>query len=1109
MLHQDKEHQDKDGVRGAVFTAVTVVALSVLLVCCAMASAAGGPVWRVDSEANTTAAPGSTFQYFVTATNVGDAATEETGEAVLDVTLPAGLSGVSTESSSGFTCTAGDGSSPVLGVSTIKCVRPGILTPDFGTRVTLVVAVAPDASGVLTSSFALSGGGAAPASTVDPTRIASLPPVFGVDAFDGGLVGADGAPFTQAGGHPYAISTYIDFNTLTNANPQIGPVWPVQPAKDVLVDLPPGLIGNPTVLAKCTGPDLANSHGPISMPLCPPDSQVGTALVHVNGQGGYNVYGPLPVFNMVPPPDVPARFGFNLAGTVVTLDAVLRSGGNYGFSVASRHISEGLDVAGSSVTFWGVPSDPSHDLQRACPGQTSPWEGGSSSCASSAPREAFLRNTTSCSAPTGAAPADGLTWLLHMDSWADPARFDSDGSADLSDPAWQNSSFVTHLLPGYPADPSVWGAHVLPSGCGSVPFEPSLSGGPSPQDASSPAAFSFDVGLPQNNDPGSIGEGDVKSAAVTLPAGVRVSPSSAAGLGACSPAQVALHLSGDASCPDASRVGSVTIDTPLLADPLVGSVYLATPYENPSGSLLAVYLVAKGSGVIVKLAGDIQADPVTGQLTTTFDNTPQAPFSNLHLQFDGGPHAPLATPDACGTYTTNSRFTSWSGKTVTVASPFTITAGTEGGQCAPRGFAPTFNAGTVNPVAGAYSPFVLSISRGEGDQNILELGQTLPPGLLAKLAGVPLCSNTDAAAATCPVGSRIGGVTVSAGAGSDPFSLPGSVYLTGPYNGGPFGVAVVVHAAAGPIDLGNVVVHASIRIDPRTSQASIVADPVPQILQGIPTDVRRIEVTLDRPGFTLNPTNCDPLTLTGTITSNEGATANVASRFQVGECSRLAFKPTFRVSTKALATKKNGASLDVKITSGPGQANLGKVAVTLPKQLPSWLPTIQQACLAAVFNANPASCPAGSNIGVATATTPILANPVTGPVYLVSHGGAAFPDIVMVLQGEGVTVEQVGSINIKGQVTSSAFNSIPDVPLNSFELNLPQGPHHALSSNLPAKAKGSFCGQTLTMPTTLTGQNGAQIKQNTKITTTGCPKTKKAKKHTRRAHGGAGKKKGK
>jgi hypothetical protein len=327
------------------------------------------------------------------------------------------------------------------------------------------------------------------------------------------------------------------------------------------------------------------------------------------------------------------------------------------------------------------------------------------------------------------------------------------------------------------------------------------------------------------------------------------------------------------------------------------------------------------------------------------------------------------------------------------------------------------------------------------------------------------------------------------------------VFITGPYHGAPFGLSIAVPAKAGPFDIGSgpcdcVVVRAKISVDPHTAQILVDTDPLPTILQGIPLQVKHVNVTIDRPGFMFNPTSCEHLNATDTLTGGSGGTSTASVPFQVTNCASLPFKPTFKVSTQANTSKKNGASLDVKVTSGHGQANIGKVAVTLPKALPSRLTTIQQACPEATFNQNPASCPAGSNIGTVTATTPVLTSPFTGPAYLVSHGGAAFPDLVIILQGEGVTLDLVGSINIKKNITSSTFASVPDAPINTFELKLPEGPHSALAAVLPAKAKGNLCGTSLVMPTTLTGQNGAQIKQNTKIAVTGCTKA-----NTRRAHG--------
>ena len=537
-------------------------------------------------------------------------------------------------------------------------------------------------------------------------------------------------------------------------------------------------------------------------------------------------------------------------------------------------------------------------------------------------------------------------------------------------------------------------------------------------------------------------------------------------------------------------------------------MYLATQNENPFHSLLAGYIVVDDptTGVLIKIPGRIDPDPVTGQLTATFDEAPQFPFSDLKVHFFGGPRAPLATPAGCGSYTTSAQLTPWSapdsGPPVNASDSFQVNTGCGGG------FSPSFSGGTVDNQAGGFSAFTATFSRSDQDQSFAGVTVRTPPGLLGILKGVEQCPETQANQGTCGANSLIGHTTVAAGTGPDPFYVQGGqVFLTGPYKSAPFGLSIVVPAVAGPFNLGNVIVRAAINVDPHTAQISVTSDPLPTILQGIPLDVRVVNVSIDRPGFMFNPTNCEALTVAGALTSTQGAQVNVSSRFQAANCANLPFKPSFTVSTQANTSKKNGASLDIKVGyPQETQANIRSVAVTLPKQLPSRLTTIQQACPEATFNQNPASCPAGSNIGIGTARTPVLANPVSGPAYLVSHGGAAFPDLVLILQGEGITLDLIGSINIKKQVTSSAFTSIPDAPISSFELNLPEGPHSGLTAVAPAKAKGNLCAQNLTMPTTITGQNGAVIKQNTKIQITGCPKTKKTK-HTRGAHGKKTKKK--
>jgi hypothetical protein len=553
---------------------------------------------------------------------------------------------------------------------------------------------------------------------------------------------------------------------------------------------------------------------------------------------------------------------------------------------------------------------------------------------------------------------------------------------------------------------------------------------------------------------------------------------------------------------------------PLLGAPLQGQLFVGEPecgnanHPQPctnedaeNGKLVRVFLQAQDprAGVIIKQVGQGSLNPLTGQLKTTFSNAPQQPFELLALKLKGGPRAPLANPQSCGTATTETDLTPWSapglgGLTGTEEIPGTPdalpSASFEVTGCAPAQFAPSFNAGTTNNQAGAFSPLTLTFSRTDSDQDFEALTLHTPPGLAGMISSVTLCPEAQANAGTCSPASQIGTTTVGSGPGPHPLYLPGKVYLTGPYKGQPFGMSVAVPAVAGPFNLGMVVVRSSIHVDPYTAAVTVTSDPFPKILDGVPTHVKQVNVNINREGFIFNPTNCNTLAITGTLSSTQGLTAPVSSSFKAANCASLPFSPTFTASTVGKASKANGASLDVKVTSaGLGQANIAKVNLQLPKALPSRLTTIQKACVARVFEANPAACGEGSVIGSATIHTPVLKSPLSGPAYLVSHGGAAFPDVEFILQGEGIMVILDGKTDIKNGITYSNFESAPDAPFTSFETVLPTGPHSALTANVPEKEKFSLCGTTLTMPTTITAQNGAVIKQKTHIALTGCPPT--------------------
>jgi hypothetical protein len=556
---------------------------------------------------------------------------------------------------------------------------------------------------------------------------------------------------------------------------------------------------------------------------------------------------------------------------------------------------------------------------------------------------------------------------------------------------------------------------------------------------------------------------------------------------------------------------------PLLGAPVQGKVFIGSPLCSPctiqdaqEGHIFRLFieLTDHERGVIVKLPGTVAANPATGQLTATFDNNPQLPLEDIQLAFKGGPRATLATPQTCGEAKTTSDLTPWSSEPgiheaqgtpdAFPSSSFNVDWDGHGGVCPSSvPFAPGFLAQTASSAAGAFTPFTVEFSRGDREQDLGGVSVQTPPGLLGKIAGIPQCPEAQANAGSCSPESQIGTSTAQAGAGPDPFTVSGGrVYLTGPYKGQPFGLSIVVPAVAGPFNLGNVVVRAAIAVNPSTGQLTVASDPLPQIQDGVPLRLRRVKVEVNRPNFIFNPTNCAAQNVVATLTGvplNAGESvksSGSSSAFAAGGCASLPFAPSFSASTQGMTSKANGASLDVKIATTPGEANIQKVDAQLPKLLPARLTTLQKACTDAQFAANPAGCPAASDVGSATAHTPVLSNPLVGPAYLVSHGGAAFPDLEVVLQGEGITLVLDGGTNIKNGITYSRFETVPDAPISSFELNLPQGPHSALATNLPAKARHSLCGQKPTMPTTITAQNGKQVIQRTRIAVTGCKASK-------------------
>ena len=860
------------------------------------------------------------------------------------------------------------------------------------------------------------------------------------------------------------------------------------------------------------------------------------------------------LYNLVPPPGMAAQLGFSLVGNRIFYDVRVRSGGDYGITVDVNDIAQ-KDLVNSRTIIWGVPSDSSHNPERGF--------GGGGSSDAGAGEEPFMTLSTQCGEK---APV----FSESIDAWLDPS-LTSPGESPYS------------LADGEPA---------ALTGCEHLTLSPSIAIAPDTTATDTPAGLGVDIKVPQEGllENGEVTTADLKDAKVVLPQGVAINPGQAAGLSACqpgptepSPDGVALYpgrdnlpfpgpnaaaegeaekFDGPADCPSSAQVGTDEIETPLLAKPIKGSVYVMA--SNPPD--VELLMTAEGEGVYLKLIGHVELNPETGQLTTTFDETPQFPFTQFELNFSGGARAALVTPSQCGTYNTFTDFTPWSTPFSTDAFPpssFTIDQGVGGTACPsnPLPFKPELTAGGTTDQAGGFTNFSMLLTRPDDQQRIDGLQFKAPAGLTGELSKVPLCSNAQAEqgeAGECPAASKIGHTVVESGPGPYPLVVPepgqepAPIYLTGPYNGSgactpgepgcaPFGLSIVVPLHVGPFVLKTQRVRAKIEINPTTAALTVTTNPLPQEVAGVPTDLREVDAVIERPEFMVNPTSCNPSSFSGTAygTQPPGAagfnpngqpdiSAPISSHFQVGACRALEFTPKFSVSTSAQDNFNNlGADLIAKV-SYPNvpqgtDADIAKFKVELPLALPSRLTTLQKACVNKVFEENPARCPQESFIGHAVVQTPLLpgvGGKLSGPAVFVSHGGEAFPSLTLVLQGDGVTVDIVGTTFISHTgITSTTFKTVPDAPFSSFELTLPKGKYSALAANtnickptktetvkkkVEVKRKGKTVKVTkkvtetvtapLLMPTEIIAQNGAQIHESTTIKVEGCKKAKAAKK---------------
>jgi hypothetical protein len=1186
--------------------AVLVACLALLFWVASARAETAAPWWHVDVGARPSVlTAGRERTVVVSVANLGDK--EAIGEAgapivVMD-TLPEGVKAekafylVGAKGSyGGKECDVG----VVRSLSVVTCsfekglyTENAVIPPYMSMEVDIYVSVENGlAPGKLSDGVSVSGGGAPAVATSGSLTVGTGPTGFGVETFESVPENAGGSVDTQAGSHPFQWT-----NTLVlNAGPETGGIVDhegvpteefgqvAQPAlpRNMRLDMPPGMLADPSAFAKCT-------EGEFKLEKCPAGSQIGVALVTIAVP--LDSQETVPLFNMVPARGEPARFGFDDFGTVAFFDASVRTGGDYGVTISSNNITQTAAFLSIQITTWGWPGDPRHNDSRGygCVGFKILEIGCSSSEDTiTAP---FLSLPTACGVDPSREP---FKVSIEGESWPEPALGDpsqplGDWEPFIQEPVW----YVLH---------EGGDSSIALDGCNKLGFEPSIKVTPDVMEGSKPSGLTVDVHDPQQEVliANGLAQSAVKNIVVALPEGLELNPSAGDGLTSCSQSQIGFtkvntetgadeFTPGEQSCPDSAKIATVTIHTPLLPNPLTGAVYLASPQnfsvlsgapqENPFQSLVAMYLVAADpvSGTLVKLPGEVSlcenagevldgmSCRAAGQIIASFEHNPELPFEDAELEFFGGERAPLATPALCRRpgepgYRTQASFAPWSGgEALPSSSEFDITTGPGGAPCPnppgdqnanTRPFAPTMHVSTSNIQAGAFTPLTTSISREDGQQDIQSVQLHMPAGLSGLLSGVTLCPEPQANAGACGEASLIGETIVSVGLGGDPFSVTGGkVYITGPYNGtgacntsepgcAPFGLSIVNPAKAGPFDLQEghpVVVRAKVEVDPTTAALTITTNPsgqyaIPHMIEGIPLQIKHVNVTINHQGFAFNPTDCDPASITGTISSDEGVSSALSVPFQVTNCANLKFAPKFSVSTSGKTSKADGASLTAKVAepSEPfgSQANIARVKVELPEQLPSRLTTLQKACTNAQFEANPAGCPAPSVIGHATVHTPLVPVPLEGPVYFVSHGGEAFPSLEVVLQGYGVKIVLVGTTFIsKAGITSTTFKTVPDQPFSTFEITLPEGPYSALTANgnlcaatktvtvkkkitikhhgkntkVTRKVKQTVS-STLEMPTEFIAQNGAELKQNTKIEVNGCPKAAKktTKKHTKK-----------